>query len=71
MNSDVSIHQKHLRFFVTEVFKSVNNLNPHFMWDYFKMNVLPYDLWKENTLMITPSFATFNSAWNKFTLIPR
>ena len=47
MNSDVSIHQKLLRFFVTEVFKSVNNLNPHFMWDYFKMNVLPYDLGKE------------------------
>ena len=41
------------------------------MWDYFKMNVLPHDLWKGNTLMITPSFATFNSAWNKFTLIPR
>ena len=71
MNSDVSIHQKHLCFFVTEVFKSVNNLNPHFMWDYFKINFLPYDLWKGNTLMIAPCFATFNSTWNKFILIPR
>ena len=31
MNSDVSFHQKHLRSLVTEVFKSVNNLNLHFM----------------------------------------
>ena len=35
MNSDVLIHQRHLRFLVTEVFKSVNDLNQHFMWDYF------------------------------------
>ena len=36
INSDVSIHQRYLRFLVIEVFKSVN-LNPHFMWDYFTM----------------------------------
>ena len=41
MNRDVSIHQKHLRFLVNEVFKSVNNLNSHFIWDYFKMNFFP------------------------------
>ena len=43
INSDVSIHQRHLCFLVNEVFRSVNNLNPHFMWDYFKMNFFPYD----------------------------
>ena len=37
MNSDVSIHQRHLRFLVAEVFKSVNNLNPHFTRNYFQM----------------------------------
>ena len=37
INSDVSIYQRHLSFLITEVFKSVNNLDPHFMWDYFKM----------------------------------
>ena len=42
-NSDVSIHQRHLRFLVTEVFKSVNKLNPHFMWDFFKATFFPYD----------------------------
>ena len=36
MDSDVSIHQRHLRLLITEIFKSVNNLSPHFMRDYFK-----------------------------------
>ena len=30
INSDVSIHQSHQHVLVTKVFKSVNNLNPHF-----------------------------------------
>ena len=37
INSNVSIHQRHLRFLVAEVFKSVSNLNPHFMGYYFMM----------------------------------
>ena len=41
MSSDISIHQRHLRFLVIKVFKSVNNLNPHFMRDYFKMIFSP------------------------------
>ena len=44
--SIVTSDQTHLRFLVTEVFKLVNNFNPHFMWDYFKMNFFPYDLRK-------------------------
>ena len=58
MKNDVSIHQKHLHFLVTEVFKSVNNLNPHFMWDYFKMNFFPYDLRKGNTLHLSSAHST-------------
>ena len=50
INSDVSIHQRYLRFLVTDVFKSVNNLDQHFMWDYSQMNFSPYDLRKGNTL---------------------
>ena len=34
-NSDVSINQRHLQFVATEVFKSGNNFNSHFMWDHF------------------------------------
>ena len=30
---NVSIHQKQLDFLITEVFESVNNLNPQYLWD--------------------------------------
>ena len=50
MNSDVLIHQRHLRFLVTEVFKLVNKLNTHFMRDYYKTIFSPYDLKKGNIL---------------------
>ena len=35
-SSSVSIHQKHLRVFVTEIFKSIPQINPEFMWSFFK-----------------------------------
>ena len=60
MNSDVSIHQSHLRFLVTEVFKSVNNLNPHFMRDYFKSIFFLYDLRKGNTLHLPPAHSALH-----------
>ena len=40
INNGVSIHTRYLRFLVTEVVKSVNNLNPQYMWDYVKMNLV-------------------------------
>ena len=58
MNRDVSIHQRHLRFLVTEVFKSVNKLNPHFMWNFCKTIFQPYDLRKGNTLHLSPAHST-------------
>ena len=30
---NVSIHQKQLGFLITEVFESVNNLDPQYLWD--------------------------------------
>ena len=29
------VHQRHLRVLICEFFKSLNNLNPEFMWSYF------------------------------------
>ena len=58
INSNVSIDQRYLYFLVTEVFKSVNKLNPHFMWDYFKMIFFAYDLRKVNTLNLPPAQST-------------
>ena len=42
VNSGASIHQRHL--------KSINILNPQFVWDYFFMNRFLNDLRKLNTL---------------------
>ena len=32
----LSIHQRHLRFLVTQIFKSISQINPEFMWSFFK-----------------------------------
>ena len=50
LNRDISIHQKHLHLLATDVYQSVNNLNPQFMWNCFSFSTLPYDLRKENKL---------------------
>ena len=35
-SNHVSIHQRHLRFLVTEIFKSISQINPEFKWLFFK-----------------------------------
>ena len=39
MRNEITIHQKHLRALICEVFKSLTNSNPEFMWPYFTYNV--------------------------------
>ena len=41
---EISIHQKHLQFLATEVFKSADKLNPKFMWYFFENHEIPYNL---------------------------
>ena len=48
LNRDISIHQKHLHFLAKEVYKSVDNLHPQFMWNYFNISTLSYELRKGN-----------------------
>ena len=48
LNRNISVHQKHLHFLTTEVYKSVNNLNPQFMWNYFNISTLSYEPRKGN-----------------------
>ena len=38
----------HLHFLATEVYKSINELNPQFMSNYFNFSTLPYELRKGN-----------------------
>ena len=47
-NDDISIHQNYLHFLAREIFKSINNLNLQFMWNYFSLKPILYDLRKGN-----------------------
>ena len=43
INNSVSLHQRHLRILLTEIYKSTGSLNPQFMWSYFKCREVPYN----------------------------
>ena len=45
-NNKVLIHQSHLRALICEVFKSLNNLNPEFMWSCFVFKNITYNIRK-------------------------
>ena len=51
-NNEVSNHQKRFRILVTEVVKSLADLNPDFMKSYFTIKEIPYCLRKGNFLKI-------------------
>ena len=34
-SNTVSVHQRHLRFLMTKIYKRISQLNPEFMWSYF------------------------------------
>ena len=55
MTYDVSIHQKHLRFLAIEVYKSLMNINPEFMWEFFNKNPIQYNLRKRNIVYLPPA----------------
>ena len=46
LSETLSIHQRHLRFLVTEIYKSTSYLNPKFMSSFFTHKEIPYNLRK-------------------------
>ena len=50
LDNSVPLYQRHLRFLVTEIFKSVSKTNPKFMWSYFNSKNLSYNLRKGHPL---------------------
>ena len=58
-SNSVSIHQRHLRFLVTEIFKSISQINPEFMWSFFKPKNLSYNLRKGPILNLPKTQSTF------------
>ena len=54
-SNDISIHQKHLRLLAIEVYKSLMNINPEFMWEFFNKNPIQYNLRKRNIVYLPPA----------------
>ncbi len=50
-----TLHIRHLRIISTEVFKSLNSLNPSFMKEMFNVKETTYNL-RDSSLMYLPSF---------------
>ena len=44
ISNDISVHQKHLRILVIEVYKSLMKTNLDSMWDFYTIKPIPYDL---------------------------
>ena len=54
-SNDVSIHQMHLRFLAIEVYHSLMNINPEFMWEFFNKNPVQYNLRKRYIVYLPPA----------------
>ena len=39
-----TIHKKNLQILMTEVYRTINHLNPKYMWEFFTKRDVPYSL---------------------------
>ena len=60
-----SLSMYRLRFLAIEVYKCVNNLNPHFMNEMFATRPVTYNL-RDNNLLHQPTFKTFSFGYKSF-----
>ena len=61
-SNSVSIHQRHLWFLVTEIFKNISQINPEFMWSFFKQKRLFWNLRKGPILNLPSTQSTYYGA---------
>ena len=54
LSNSVSLYQQHLRFLLTEIYKTTRTLSPQFMWSYFKYREVPYNVRRGPVLFIPP-----------------
>ena len=59
INNEISIHQKHLHALICEVFKSLNNTNPEFMWSYFIFKNTTYNIKNGPLMILTGAKSTY------------
>ena len=55
IGGSVNAHTRNLRSLMTEVYKSLNYLNPVFIWDLFRVKKTPYNLRRGNKLIVPPT----------------
>ena len=58
-NNEVSIHQTQLRTLATEIYKSLADVNPDFMKNYFSIKEIPYSLRNDSALKIPSARSTY------------
>ena len=58
-SNSVSIHQRYLGFLLTEIFKSISQISPEFMWSFFKPKKLSYNLRKGPILNLPRTQSTY------------
>ena len=54
-SNNVSIHLRHLHFLAIEVYKSLLNINPEFMWEFFNKNPVQYNLRNGDIVYLPPA----------------
>ena len=60
-NGSTSIHQRHLHFLLTKIYKSAVTTNLRFMWHFFREREVPCDVRKGAVL----SFHLVDNPWDK------
>ena len=58
-NNEVSIHEKQLHTLATEIYKSLTDVNPDFMKNYFSIKEIPYSLRNDSVLKIPSTRSTY------------
>ena len=53
-NKSLTIHKKNLQRLMVEIYKTINHLNPAYMWEFFIKKDVPYNL-RSNELCKIPS----------------
>ena len=57
---ECSIHQRYLKFLLTEIYKSTVTTNLRFMWQFFRERKVAYNLRKGDVLFLSPARSTIH-----------
>ena len=66
-SNSASIHQRYLKFLVTQIFRSISQINPEFIWSFFKQKQLSYNL-RTGSILNLPRTSPFTAAQMLFSL---